>query len=110
MYAIVDIAGKQFKVEKDQYIYAPKMPASRTGREGENGSAVTFDQVLLIDNDSKITVGTPVLKGASVTGKILEDVKGDKEIVFKKKRRKGYAKKNGHRQQYTKVMIESISE
>jgi large subunit ribosomal protein L21 len=102
MYAIVDIAGKQFKVEKDQYIYAPKM-------EGETGSAVTFDQVLLIDNDSKVSVGTPVLKGASVSGKILDDVKGDKEIVFKKKRRKGYAKKTGHRQQYTKVMIEGIS-
>jgi large subunit ribosomal protein L21 len=102
MYAIVDIAGKQFKVEKDQYIYAPKM-------EGEAGSSVTFDQVLLIDNDSKVSVGTPVLKGASVSGKILEDVKGDKEIVFKKKRRKGYAKKTGHRQQYTKVMIEAIA-
>jgi large subunit ribosomal protein L21 len=103
MYAIVDIAGKQFKVEKNQYLYAPKM-------EGESGTSVKFDQVLLIDNDSNISVGTPVLKGASVSGKILEDVKGDKEIVFKKKRRKGYAKKNGHRQQYTKVMIETISE
>ena len=103
MYAIVDIAGKQFKVEKNQYIYAPKM-------DGEAGTSVKFDQVLLIDNDSKISVGTPVLKGASVSGKILEDVKGDKEIVFKKKRRKGYAKKTGHRQQYTKVMIEAIAE
>ena len=102
MYAIVDIAGKQFKVEKDQYLYAPKM-------EGENGSTVKFDNVLLVDNDTAITVGTPLVKGASVSGKILEDVKGDKEIVFKKKRRKGYAKKNGHRQQYTKVMIEGIS-
>ena len=103
MYAIVDIAGKQFKVEKDQYIYAPKM-------DGESGSTVKFDHVLLIDNDSSIAVGTPVLKGASVSGTILEDVKGDKEIVFKKKRRKGYAKKTGHRQKYTKVMIEGISE
>lgn len=102
MYAIVDIAGKQFKVEKDQYIYAPRM-------EGETGATVKFDQVLLIDNDSTISVGTPVLSGASVSGKILDEVKGDKEIVFKKKRRKGYAKKNGHRQKYTKVMIESIS-
>jgi large subunit ribosomal protein L21 len=102
MYAIVDIAGKQFKVEKDQYIYAPKM-------EGEAGSSIKFDQVLLIDNEGSISVGAPLLKGASVSGKILEDVKGDKEIVFKKKRRKGYAVKNGHRQQYTKVMIESIS-
>lgn len=103
MYAIVDIAGKQFKVEKDQYIYAPKI-------EGEAGSSVKFDQVLLIDHDNKVSVGTPVLKGASVSGKILEDVKGDKEIIFKKKRRKGYAKKTGHRQQYTKVMIEAIAE
>ena len=102
MYAIVDIAGKQFKVEKDQYIYAPRM-------EGENGAAVSFDQVLLVDNGGKVSVGTPVLKGASVSGKILEEVKGDKEIVFKKKRRKGYAVKNGHRQKYTKVMIESIN-
>lgn len=103
MYAIVDIAGKQFKVEKDQYIYAPKM-------EGDNGTSVKFDQVLLIDNKGKISVGTPNLKGASVSGKILDEVKGDKEIVFKKKRRKGYAKKNGHRQKYTKVMIEAINE
>ena len=102
MYAIVDIAGKQFKVQKDQYIYAPKM-------EGETGSALKFENVLLIDNDNKISVGTPILKGASVSGKILDEVKGDKEIVFKKKRRKGYAKKTGHRQKYTKVMIESIS-
>ena len=102
MYAIVDIAGKQFKVEKDQYLYAPKM-------EGEAGSSIKFDKVLLVDNEGSISVGTPILSGASVTAKILEDVKGDKEIVFKKKRRKGYAKKNGHRQQYTKVMIEGIS-
>ena len=102
MYAIVDIAGKQFKVEKDQYLYAPKM-------DGESGAKVKFDQVLLVENNGKISVGTPILKGASVSGKILEDVKGDKEIVFKKKRRKGYAVKNGHRQKYTKVMIESIS-
>jgi large subunit ribosomal protein L21 len=104
MYAIVDIAGKQFKVEKDQYIYAPKM-------EGEAGTVVKFDQVLLVDNSGKVSIGTPVVKGASVSGKILEEeVKGDKEIIFKKKRRKGYAVKNGHRQKYTKVMIESISE
>lgn len=103
MYAIVDIAGKQFKVEKDQYLYAPKM-------DGETGSSVKFEQVLLIENNGSVAVGTPVLKGASVSAKILENVKGDKEIVFKKKRRKGYAVKNGHRQQYTKVMIEAITE
>ncbi|GAB1444644.1 hypothetical protein MASR2M41_02600 [Flammeovirgaceae bacterium] len=101
MYAIVDIAGKQFKVEKDQYIYAPKM-------EGEAGSAVKLDKVLLIDNEGKVDVGAPVLAGVNVSGKILEHVKGDKVTVFKKKRRKGYAVKNGHRQQYTKLLIESI--
>lgn len=101
MYAIVDIAGQQLKVAKDQYIYAPKM-------EGEAGTAVSFDKVLLLDNDGNVQVGSPLVKGVKVSGKILEHVKGDKLIVFKKKRRKGYAKKNGHRQQYTKVQIESI--
>jgi large subunit ribosomal protein L21 len=102
MYAIVDIAGKQFKVEKDQYIYTPRM-------EGEAGAEVKLDKVLLIDNKGKIEVGAPILAGASVSGKIMEHVKGDKVIVFKKKRRKGYAVKNGHRQQYTKVLIDNIS-
>ncbi len=101
MYAIVDIAGKQFKVAKDQYIYAPKL-------DGENGSAVSFDQVLLIDNGGSIEIGAPTLSGVKVSGKILEHVKGNKVIIFKKKRRKGYAVKNGHRQQFTKVQIESI--
>jgi large subunit ribosomal protein L21 len=101
MYAIVDIAGKQFKVAKDQYIYAPKM-------EGEAGTAVSFDKVLLTDNGGSIEVGAPTVAGVKVSGKILEHVKGDKVIVFKKKRRKGYAKRNGHREQYTKVQIESI--
>ena len=101
MYAIVDIAGKQFKVAKDQYIYAPKM-------EGEAGTAVSFDKVLLVEDGGKIQVGAPALKGVKVSGKILEHVKGNKEIVFKKKRRKGYVLKNGHRQKYTKVQIESI--
>jgi len=101
MYAIVDIAGKQFKVAKDQYIYTPKL-------EGEAGTAVSFDKVLLIDNGGQINIGAPTVNGATVSGKILEHVKGNKVIVFKKKRRKGYAVKNGHRQQYTKVQIESI--
>jgi len=101
MYAIVDIAGKQFKVAKDQYIYAPKM-------DGDAGTSVRFDKVLLIDDGASIQIGAPTVSGAAVSGKILEHVKGDKVIVFKKKRRKGYAKKNGHRQQYTKVQIESI--
>jgi large subunit ribosomal protein L21 len=101
MYAIVDIAGKQFKVAKDQYIYAPKM-------EGEAGSNVSFDKVLLVDNGGSVEVGAPTVNGVKVAGKILEHVKGNKVIIFKKKRRKGYAVKNGHRQQFTKVQIESI--
>jgi large subunit ribosomal protein L21 len=101
MYAIVDIAGKQFKVAKDQYVYTPKL-------EGEAGSAVSFDKVLLVDNEGSVQVGAPTVSGAKVSGKILEHVKGDKVIVFKKKRRKGYVVKNGHRQQFTKVQIESI--
>ena len=101
MYAIVDIAGKQFKVAKDQYIYAPKM-------EGEAGSDVSFDKVLLVDNGGSVEVGAPTVNGVKVSGKILEHVKGNKVIIFKKKRRKGYAVKNGHRQQFTKVQIENI--
>ena len=101
MYAIVDIAGKQYKVTKDQYVYAPKLDA-------EEGTTLEFKNVLLIDNDSTIAIGTPTIAGATISGKVLEHVKGDKLVVFKKKRRKGYAKRNGHRQQFTKVMIESI--
>jgi len=101
MYAIVDIAGKQYKVEKDQFVYAPLL-------EGKEGSKVDFDQVLLVDNDGKVNVGTPTVKGAKVSGKILEHVKDDKVIVFKKKRRKGYRVKNGHRQQFSKVLIQDI--
>jgi len=102
MYAIVEIAGKQFKVAKDQYIYAPKL-------EGDAGAAISFDKVLLIDDGGAVTIGAPLLAGASVSGKIVEHVKGNKVIVFKKKRRKGYVVKNGHRQQFTKVQIDSIA-
>jgi len=77
--------------------------------EGEEGTAVSFDNVLLIDDNGSVEVGAPSVEGAKVSGKILEQVKGDKVIVFKKKRRKGYKKKNGHRQQFTKVLIEEIS-
>ena len=101
MYAIVDIAGKQFKVAQDQYIYAPKL-------EGDAGSKVSFDNVLLLDTDGKVDIGAPSLKGVTVSGTILEHVKGSKVIIFKKKRRKGYAVKNGHRQEFTKVQIEKI--
>ena len=102
MYAIVNIAGKQFKVTQDQFVYAPKL-------EGEEGAAVEFNEVLLLDNEGKVDVGAPLIKGAKVSGKILGHVKGDKVVVFKKKRRKGYKVKNGHRQDYTKVLIENIS-
>ena len=102
MFAIVDIAGKQFKVSQGQYIYAPRI-------EGKAGDPVNFDKVLLLDNEGAVQVGAPTLEGVGVSGKILDQVKGDKIIVFKKKRRKGYAKKNGHRQQFTKVQIESIA-
>ena len=101
MYAIVEIAGKQYKVEENKFLYVDKL-------EGDADAAVDFEKVLLVDNGA-ITVGEPTVAGAKVSGKILEQVKADKVIVFKKKRRKGYKVKNGHRQQYTKVMIEKIS-
>ncbi|WKZ75703.1 MAG: 50S ribosomal protein L21 [Vicingaceae bacterium] len=103
MYAIVDIAGQQFKVEKNQQLFVHRL-------EGEEGSKVDFNQVLLIDDKGKIKVGTPALEGASVSAKIVEHLKGDKVIVFRKKRRKGYKVRNGHRQYLTKIQIEAISE
>lgn len=103
MYAIVEIAGQQFKVEKDQQIFVHRL-------EGKEGAKVSFDNVLLIDNKGKINVGAPVITGANVSAKILEHLKDDKVIVFKKKRRKGYKVKNGHRQYLTKIQIEGISE
>ena len=103
MYAIVDIAGQQFKVEKDQKLYVHRL-------EAEEGKKVSFDQVLLIDTDGKVSVGSPTVKGASVSAKVLAHVKSDKVLVFKKKRRKGYQKLNGHRQYMTQIQIESISE
>ena len=102
MYAIVNIAGQQFKVAKDQHLFVHRL-------QGDEGASIEFDNVLLVDNDGKITVGVPVVKGASVTAKIVSHLKGDKVIVFKKKRRKGYKKKNGHRQYFTKIQIESIT-
>ncbi|MFA0962428.1 50S ribosomal protein L21 [Roseivirga sp. BDSF3-8] len=102
MYAIVNIAGKQFKVTQDQFVYAPKMA-------GEEGASVELTDVLLVDGDGTVEVGAPLIKGAKVSAKILGHVKGDKVVVFKKKRRKGYKKKNGHRQEFTKLLIENIS-
>ncbi len=101
MYAIVEIAGQQFKVEKDQKVFVHRLPENE-------GDVVTFDNVLLLDNGT-VTIGAPAIKGAGVTAKILRHLKGDKVIVFKKKRRKGYKKKNGHRQYLTEIQIETIS-
>jgi large subunit ribosomal protein L21 len=103
MYVIVDIAGQQFKVEKDQKIFVNHL-------EGEAGSKVDFDQVLLVDDDGKVEVGMPVIKNMVVSASILEHLQGDKVKIFKKKRRKGYQKMNGHRQSLTQILIESIGE
>ena len=101
MYAIVEIAGHQFKVGKDKKLFVHQLDATE-------GDTVDFENVLLVDNDGKVAVGTPNVKGAKVSAKVLEHVKGDKVLVFKKKRRKGYRKLNGHRQRFTQVQIENI--
>ena len=101
MYAIVEIAGQQFKVSKDQKVYVHRLA-------NEEGANVSFDRVLLIDNNGAIPIGAPAINGASVEAKVLKHVKGDKVIVFKKKRRKGYKVKNGHRQLFTQIVIENI--
>ncbi|MGC6434588.1 MAG: 50S ribosomal protein L21 [Crocinitomicaceae bacterium] len=101
MYAVVEIAGQQFKVQKDQKLYVHRLAE-------EVGSDVTFDRVLLVDNDGKINVGAPAITGASVSAKVNDHVKGDKVIVFRKKRRKGYKKRNGHRQCFTSITITDI--
>ena len=103
MYAIVEIAGQQFKVEKDQQIFVHRLDL----KEGEK---ITFDNVLLIETNGKVKVGAPNVSGAKVTAKVLEHLKGDKVIVFKKKRRKGYRVKNGHRQYLSKIEIQKIDE
>ena len=103
MYAIVDIAGQQFKVEKDQKLYVHRL-------EVEEGKKVSFHKVLLIDTGSKVSVGDPVVKGATVEAKVISHMKADKVLVFKKKRRKGYQKLNGHRQYMTQIQIEGILE
>jgi len=102
MYAIVEIAGQQFKVAKDQKVYVHRL-------QEEEGSQVTFDKVMLVEDKGNVTIGAPAIEGAAVTAKILGHLKGDKVIVFKKKRRKGYKKKNGHRQYLSEIQIESIA-
>ena len=102
MYAIVEIQGQQFKVREKSKIFVNKLQA-------EEGEAVEFDRILLVDNDGDVKVGTPQIEGAKVSAKVVEHLKGDKKIVFKKRRRKGYQKKNGHRQQLTKIEIDGIT-
>ncbi|MFI1772917.1 50S ribosomal protein L21 [Thalassobellus citreus] len=102
MYAIVEIAGQQFKVVKDQRVFVNRL-------QTEEGKKVSFDNVLLLDDGNNVTVGAPAIDGAQVGAKVLKHLKGDKVIVFKKKRRKGYRVKNGHRQSLTEIVIESIA-
>ena len=101
MYAIVEIAGQQFKVVQDQKLYVHRLA-------DKEGAKVSFDQVYLLDDGKKVTLGAPAITGASVEAKVLSHLKGDKVIVFKKKRRKGYRVKNGHRQALTELVIEKI--
>jgi large subunit ribosomal protein L21 len=101
MYVIVDIQGQQFKVKQDQKLFVHRINA-------EQGSEVEFEKVMLIDNDGTVTVGTPVVEGAKVVVEILSHLKGDKVLVFKKKRRKGHRKLNGHRQQFSEVRVKEI--
>ena len=102
MYAIVEIAGQQLKVEKDQRYFVNRL-------KGKEGEKVVFDNVLLLEDKGKISVGAPAVKGAHVTAKIEHHLKDDKVIVFKKKRRKGYQVKNGHRQHLSEITIQGIS-
>jgi len=102
MYAIVEIGGKQYKVVKDHYIYVYRL-------QGAEGDAVTFDNVLLLADNSQFQVGAPTVAGAKVSGKILEHLKDDKVVAFKKKRRKGFRKTVGFRQSLTKVLITSLN-
>lgn len=101
MYAIVEIAGQQFKVAQDDKIFVNRL-------KNDEGESVKFDSVLLIDADGKVSVGTPNVAGATVSAKVLTHLKGDKVIIFKKKRRKGYRVKNGFRPSLTQIQIETI--
>ncbi|NDV41800.1 50S ribosomal protein L21 [Flagellimonas sediminis] len=101
MYAIVEMAGQQFKVAKDQKVYVHRL-------QEDEGSKITFDKVLLLEDGGNVTIGAPVIEGAAVEAKVVKHLKGDKVIVFKKKRRKGFQKKNGHRQYLTEILVESI--
>jgi large subunit ribosomal protein L21 len=102
MYAIVEIAGQQFKVQKDQTLYVHRLADAE-------GASLSFDKVLLVENEGNVQVGLPTVQGASVQGTVMHHLKGDKVIVFKKKRRKGYKKLKGHRQYFTKIKIDGIN-
>ena len=102
MYVVVDIAGQQFKVEQGQEVFVNRL-------EGEEGDKVKFDKVLLVDNDGKVKVGKPLVKGAAIDAQIISHLRGDKVVVLKKKRRKGYQKSNGFRKDLSKVLIEKIT-
>ena len=102
MYAIVEILGQQFKVEQGKKLFVHRM------NEAERGSKVEFDKVLLVDNDGAVTVGSPVVDGAKVVCEVVSHVRGEKVIVFHKKKRKGYRKRNGHRQDFTELTIKEI--
>ena len=101
MYAIVEIAGHQFKVQKDQQVYVNRLDV-------EEGKKVTFDRVLLVDDNGKVTVGAPAISGAQVSAQVERHLKGDKVLIFKKKRRKGYQKLNGFRASLTEIKIANI--
>jgi len=101
MYAIVDIAGQQFKVEKDQKVFVHRL-------EAKEGAKISFDQVLLVDNDGDVKVGAPTVSGAKVSATVLAHVRADKVLIFKKKRRKGYQKLSGHRQDLTEIQVQDI--
>ena len=101
MYVIVDIQGQQFKVEKDQKLFVHRINA-------DQGATVEFEKVLLADKDGAVTVGAPVIEGAKVVVEVISHVKGDKVLIFHKKRRKGYRKLNGHRQQFTEITVKEI--
>lgn len=102
MYAIVDIAGQQLKIEKGKKIYVHRLNA-------EEGSQIEISKVMIADDNGKVTIGKPYIEGAKITAKVLKHVKGDKVLVFKKKRRNGYQKLNGHRQQFSQIEIEQIN-
>ncbi len=101
MYAIVEIAGQQFKAEAGRRLYVHRL-------EAEQGSAIEFDKVLLVDNEGNITVGAPTVEGAKVKAEVLSHLKGDKVLVFHKKRRKGYRKLKGHRDYLSEIKINEI--